>query len=38
MDTLTKYNSLVPSLIGRQTNDSLYILFSAILGSILLAI
>ena len=38
MDTLTKYNSLVPSLIGRQTNDNLYILFSAILGSILLAI
>ncbi len=38
MDSLTKYNSLVPSIIGRQTNDNLYILFSAVIGSVLLAI
>ena len=38
MDTYSSNNSLVSSLLGKKTNDFVYVLLTSIIGSFLLAI
>ena len=38
MNTLSSNNSLVSNIVGRQTNDLMFIIYSSIIGSILLAL